>query len=540
MKKTLLLSALLLAFFGCIKAQTVTFQKSIGNGLLDDGKSVLQTNDGDYIICGNTLHIILPLPKIYVIKTNSAGDTLWTNIFYNNSGTYTIESIAQTNDNGYILVGCAYGITHFNQDSWGYFLKLDSSGNIQWNQTFDAFFLLMGHRIQRATCVHQTNDSGYIASGNIVFSDEQTDSVLVSDAFLVKTNAIGDTLWTKCYGGIKDELVNSIDQTANNGYILAGSTNSFCADSLDVFIVRTNSGGDTLWSKRYGGNDNEWANSIKQSNDGGYIIAGTTQSFGAGNKDIYLIHTDANGNVVWSKTYGGIGDEEGNSVQLTDDGGYIIAGSTKSFGAGGNDAYLIKTDSSGNLIWSKTFGDAGDDVGKDIKQTIDGGFVVTGVSGSGGGLSSVLFLKTDRQGMSICNQANPATVTTEVATPYFRVAPLVTLRSFNITKNALIDPTIHGGISNNCVQVSIDEATYNTDNISIFPNPNSGNFTINLVAEIQKGKLEIFNMQGEMIFKEQIANQSKIDINLKSISAGIYLLKLFDHEKQYSYKFIIE
>jgi hypothetical protein len=540
MKKVLLLSALLLVSFGCIKSQTVTYQEAIGYGIYDVGTSVIQTNDSGYIICGKTIPQLSPWFHIFLIKLNSAGDTLWTKVLTTNINgeNIEIESSRQTNDNGFIL----FGSLSYGNHAGIYCLKLDPLGNIQWQSIFRKSAVTVWVT-QFGTCVYQTSDGGYIASGTSQVWGP--DTMLLSEAFLVKTNAIGDTLWIKSYGGTYFETGNSVIQTANNGYILAGSTSetthSFVTDSLDVFIVRTNSGGDTLWSKRYGGNDNEWANSIQQSNDNGYIIAGTTTSFGAGNKDIYLIRTDANGNVMWSKTYGGAGDEEGNSVQLTDDGGYIITGSTTSFGAGSTDAYLIKTDSSGNLIWSKTFGEAGGtNEGLDVKQTNNGGFVLTGSSFSVGGYLSVLYIKTDEQGISTCNQVNPATITTSVASQSFRVAPVVSIGGWYSVIPDFLIPPFRGGTITNCLPVSIDEASSDPDNISIFPNPTSGNFTINLVAEIQKGNLEIYNMQGEMIFKKQIANQSKIDISLKSVSAGIYLLKLSDHEKQYSHKFIIE
>ncbi|MCG2676856.1 hypothetical protein L6304_06800, partial [bacterium] len=144
-----------------------------------------------------------------------------------------------------------------------------------------------------------------------------------------------DTLWTKTYGGKGFDEGSSVQQTSDGGYIIAGCTGSFAGRWLDVYLVRTDANGNALWTKTYGGKDIDGGSSVQQTSDGGYIIAGYTESFGAGGQDVYLIRTDANGNALWTKTYGGKDNDGGSSVQQTSDGGYIIAGCTGSFGAGG-------------------------------------------------------------------------------------------------------------------------------------------------------------------------------------------------------------
>jgi len=138
------------------------------------------------------------------------------------------------------------------------------------------------------------------------------------------------------------------------------------------------------WNRTFGGGDDDWAYFVQQTNDGGYVLVGLTQSFGAGNDDVWLIKTDANGNEIWSKTFGGSKGERGYCVRQTNDGGYIIAGYTMSFGAGGYDAWLIKTDANGNEIWNKTFGKERTDWGYSIQQTSDGGYIIAGYTMSFG------------------------------------------------------------------------------------------------------------------------------------------------------------
>jgi hypothetical protein len=187
-------------------------------------------------------------------------------------------------------------------------------------------------------------------------------------------------------------------QTSDGGYIIAGVTSSF-GNGGDIYLIRTDGNGDTLWTETYGGTEYEQANSVVQMSDGGYIITGTTNSFGAGDYDVYVIRTDASGKTIWTKTYGGKAEDRGNSISLTADGGMIITGYTFSYGAGSCDVYLIKTDSDGNIIWTKTFGGADTDQGYSVVQTTDGGYIITGYSNSfKEGINEVYLIKTDELG----------------------------------------------------------------------------------------------------------------------------------------------
>ena len=222
----------------------------------------------------------------------------------------------------------------------------------------------------------QTHDGGFIMAGLVSVNSTNYDYLAV------KTNASGDTLWSKTYGGIGDEESYAMQQTTDKGFIFAGIDSSSGLGNYNVYLVKTDSLGDTLWTRSYGGSNADFAQAIQQTADGGYIVAGYTSSFGAGNADVYLLKTDANGTLTWSKTYGGSLGDYGYAVKQTADGGYIIAGATSTFGmttdGNYNDFYLIKTNSSGVLIWSKTYGKYGDDWAYGVLQTSDGGYAVTG------------------------------------------------------------------------------------------------------------------------------------------------------------------
>ena len=257
--------------------------------------------------------------------------------------------------------------------------------------TFGGDSLDMGYSVQ------QTTDGGYITTGS-TNSYGNGDS----DVYLIKTDGSGDSIWTKIFGGENQDYCNSVQQTTDGGYIITGRTESYGAGNKDVYLIKTDGNGDSLWTKTFGGTSFDNGISVQQTNDGGYIILGGTESYGAGNRDIYLIKTDGNGDSLWTKTFGGASQDLGNYVQQTNDGGYIVTGVTESYGAGNKDAYLIKTDASGDSLWTKTFGGSKFDLGNSVQQTNDGGYIVTGRTASfGAGSLDVYLIKTDGNGDSL-------------------------------------------------------------------------------------------------------------------------------------------
>ncbi len=238
----------------------------------------------------------------------------------------------------------------------------------------------------------QTSDGGYAVSG-----DTDSSGAGGTDFWLFKTDAAGNMQWNKTYGGALSETCGDMCQTNDGGYALAGNTVSFGAGGLDVYLVKTDAAGNMQWNKTYGGSGSEYALHVSQTGDGGYAMVGYTNSFGAGGNDYWLVKTDAAGNMQWNKTYGGNGAEIAYGVVQTSDGGYVVGGYTISFGAGGNDVWLIKTDATGNMIWNKTYGGTGSDYGYDMVQCSDGGYAMVGYSTSSGG-TQVYLVKTDASG----------------------------------------------------------------------------------------------------------------------------------------------
>jgi hypothetical protein len=226
---------------------------------------------------------------------------------------------------------------------------------VTWTKTFGGTLSDQGYSVQ------QTSDGGYIIAGDSLSFGEGN-----YDVYLMKTDALGNVEWTNTFGGTSSDQGRSVQQTSDGGYIIAGQSHSFGAGVSDVYLIKTDTSGNAVWTQTFGGIGIDEGYSVQQTSDGGYIIAGVTAS------DVYLIKTDGSGNAVWEKTFGGNFGDQGASVQQTSDGGYIIAGDTWSFGAGNYDIYLIKTDASGNVVWTNTFGGELNDHGASVQQTSDG------------------------------------------------------------------------------------------------------------------------------------------------------------------------
>jgi TolB-like protein len=451
------LSVSLVALFTEYAHAQVRFARTYGGTSWDLAYSVQQTSDGGYIMTGGTTSFGAGSGDILLIKTDAFGNVQWAKTY---GGTHSewVESVQQTSDGGYIVAG---GTRSFGAGGLDIFLiKTDANGNIIWAKTYG------GTNDDFTFSVQQTSDGGYIVAG---FAESF--GAGGGDIFLIKTDANGNIIWAKTYGGAGDDRAFSVQQTSDGGYIVAGWTESFGAGIRDILLIKTDAFGNVQWAKTYGGTGDDYALSVLQTSDGGYILAGYTRSFGAGWGDVFLVKTDANGNVQWAKTYGGTWWEQARSVQRTSDGGYILAGTTTSFGAGGNDILLIKTDAFGNVHWAKTYGGLGDEGASSFQQTSDGGYIVTGLTHSfGAGNWDIFLVKTDANGeigsCGIVRNVTP-TVTTPsptVTTPFPSVSspsltpgspsPTITSPTLTVSQVCVLSFDDNVGISESCKPVS--------------------------------------------------------------------------------------
>ena len=336
--------------------------------------------------------------------------------------------------------------------------------------------------------------------------------------------------FARTYGGISDDYASSVQRTPDGGYIVAGYTDSFGAGSDNIFLIKTDANGNVQWAKTYGGTNNDYAYSFQQTSDGGYIVAGRTNSFGAGVYDPFLIKTDANGNLQWAKTYGRTGWDEAYSVQQTSDGGYIVAGYTDSFGAVNWDVFLIKTDANGDVQWAKTYGGTNDEWAESVQQTSDGGYIVAGGTRSfGAGYYDAFLVKTDANGnigsCSIVQNVTPTVITPSptVNTPSPSVSfPSIVINSISPT---IAFPTLT--VSEPC-PLSISESCQIASSIIT---PYKGGIKITKSGEFE---VKVYNVSGVMVKSVKGKDEVKIDL-----SRGVYFVDVVSGGKVIREKVVI-
>jgi len=341
---------------------------------------------------------------------------------YGGGGIDRAYSIQQTEDGGYIVAGDTYsfGVDNFDNNLW--VLKLDANGRIKWQRTYG------GWKSEYAGSIQQTSDRGYIVSGYT-----RSFGAGDYDIWVLKLDSNGDVSWQRTYGGSGYEQLGSrdqsIQQTSDGGYIMSVYTESFCIATYCTLVLKLDAGGNTSWAMKYE-KGTRFNRCIKQTTDGGYIMG---LDGGCGDYDIFILKLDIIGNISWMKAYKGGDDERINSIQQTSIGDYIVTGFTKSFGAGDYDILVLKLDSNGDVSWQRTYGGSGSDFACTIQQTDDDGdgmkndgYIVAGNTSSfGAGSADMWVLKLDGNGKILnCNIINNSNIS---------VSPLYNFSGQNIS-----------------------------------------------------------------------------------------------------------
>lgn len=360
------------------------FVRTYGEADTERGQSVQQTADGGFIVAGQT-YATDKNGDVWLLKTDPKGSEEWSRSF-GGKGTDHGYSVQPTVDGGYIIAGVTEAFPAKWSDVW--IIKTDAYGNEQWNRTFGGFKWDKAHAIQ------QTRDEGYIILG-YTFSFGNGDS----DIWLIKTDSNGDREWNKTFGGADWDYGYSVHQTSDGGYVLTGYTESFGRDWSDIWLIKADSLGNEEWSQTFGNREYDYGHSAQQTSDGGYIAVGVTRAFYPGFEDVWLIKTDGEGREEWNRTFGGRSWDKCYSVAETEDGGFVLSGSTRLMADGGSDVWLIKTDQHGKSQWKRLFHGSKNDEVFSVEQTADGGYVMAGLSEAlDGEASDLLLIKTDPNG----------------------------------------------------------------------------------------------------------------------------------------------
>ena len=446
----------------------IMFQRHYGGSDHEGSSSILELTDGGYLIAGSTTSYGAGGQDGYVIKINESGDTLWTRT-YGGSGNDQFNSIDKTLDNNYIIVGStsSFGPNGYNM----FVVKIDSLGDTIWQKTYGTIYDDGGED------VINTSDGGYIVVGGTV-SGGAYSSVI----YMYKLNSNGDSIWAQNYGKKTSNGAFQVLQTSNSGFIIIGSTSNGTINSRDVYLIKTNSIGDTIWTNTYGGNAVDWGYSVVISNDGFYYITGSTDSYGSGGSDVLIIKVDSNGTEQWLKTVGGTNDDVGGFIVNTVDNKLVITGRTESYGSGGNDLYLMKINETGDTIWTKTYGGNDNDWGGCVRQTADYGFIISGYTYSYGSNSDIYCVKTNQTGVA-----------------------------------------------------GIGEFQLFAPDIFIYPIPCNGNFTIEFTNQPNSAQISLYSIFGQRLYIRNYltVQNAVVSIEIPEISNGNYFLHV-DTDK-YSY-----
>lgn len=506
--KTILLFTLICNLqFALAQAPAIEWQKALGGGSTELGGTIDQTADGGYIVVGQTLSTDGDVLgnvggySYWVVKINNLGVLQWQKTF-GGSGEDFAQSVQQTNDGGYIIAGYTYSndgdITgsRGGLDCW--IIKLNSIGTLQWQKT------LGGSLDDNAQNIQQTQDGGYIVTGWTASNNgDVTGNHGSYDYWVVKLNSTGIIQWQKALGGSSTDDARSIHQTIDGGYIVAGYAVSNNGDvtgnhgSADYWVVKLTSLGVMQWQRTLGGSATDIASSIKQTSDGGYIVAGTTDSTDGdvtgnhGGEDAWVVKLNASGTILWQKTFGGTRGDYALDIQQTNEGGYIVAMYSSSnngdvFVALGNyDYWIVKLSESGIIQWQKTMGGTDSEYANSIQITNDNGYVVAGTTFS-----------------------NNVDVTGNHGRYDFWVVKLAS------------DP--------------LSTPTFNNKELILSPNPT--NSIINFQIENTTiDKITITDLAGKKIMEQ---NGKSNQINVAQLQDGLYLLQIKSGEKNYIAKFI--
>ena len=360
------------------------FDNQYGQGSYDYGRSILQTADGGYISAGNTSTLGNQNGDVLLLKIDESGIEQWIHSL-TFSPSDRANMVLESSESGYIIIGNT--ISPLNESKDILVLKTNQSGHVEWFNRYGSNEDQEGHYILSLT------NGGYIICGQSI--DENTGFNML---YLLKIDSDGSEVWEQTFGGNREDHGYSIIESNDGSFLITGMTENSGDMSGDAWLLKVDLDGNEIWQQTYGGTGVDLSRSLVNTGDG-YIMVGNTSSYGSGNNDVFVIKVNLEGTQEWSNTYGGGGTDIGRAIIKTNDGSFVIAGYTDSFGENsGFNVWLLKIDSLGNLLWDKTFGGDGNDRALSVNQSLDGGFVLTGFSNSIDNASDILIIKTDDKG----------------------------------------------------------------------------------------------------------------------------------------------
>ncbi|HRS53818.1 MAG TPA: hypothetical protein P5250_03850 [Bacteroidales bacterium] len=471
-----------------IKAQIPSFQHTYGLAGFNYGIAAIQTPDSGFVILGNKSGFS-GNTDIYIIKTNKYGLLQWDKAIGDQNLLWA-NDFKQTLDKGFIITGY---INSLNTGGYDFLIiKTDSLANVEWQKNFG------GPDWDMANSVAIMPNVGYIIAGKTYNNTSG-----MADAFIAGINFNGDTLWTKTFGGLGDDVINCIDTTHDGNFIAAGYTNSFGNGNYDFFMVKITPNGDTLWTRTFGHAGDDKAYSVRPTIDGGYVIVGSSNSPPTINLDPWLVKTNSNGIYLWDYIYFNNQDEEFFDVKQKTNGLYVMTGYTTTWGWGNKELFTHVVLGNGDFLHGHTFGGYSDDIGYTAGYASDGGYFFTGTTDSKGiGLTNIFFVKTDSNCYADTN-----------STHVMGLAEITPLNNYKI---------------------------------KLFPNPVKVNNQINVLIELENEESNLFinisDYLGNSIYSNILKinnHQYNLQYNIGNVPTGVYCMSVKGDYISKTVKFIV-
>ncbi len=496
--------AILLTFMFPIHSQaqpTVEWNRSYGGSADDNGRDIQETSDGGFIMISTSnstdgdlfnLGNDSDFNNIWLVRTSYEGDILWQKLLGGN-GQESAGSVVQTFDEGFLVVGTTSSNDEVvsesfgNQDIW--VVRLNADGDIEWEKSFG------GSEHDLGVSGFEDSDGGFIISGFSNSTDgHMTGNAGSHDGLVLKLNTLGDILWQKTIGGEGSETISDISKAEDGGYIVSGITANpeGALSTYDYWLVKLSSNGNNEWERTYGGSNIDKANSVQSLSDGSFIVVGSTFSNDGdigenlGGQDVWVLKLDNEGDIIWEQTYGGSFSDSGYSIQVTSDGGFVIAGFTSSQDGDVDPVnefinyWILKLNNEGVIEWEYSTGGLLMDVAYVIRQTTDGGFIIGGTASSDSG---------DVMGH-------------------------------------------HGEFDFWVVKLDGDplgvRENTSLNNMTFYPNPSNGQFFIRNAGVSGNYNIEVMDISGRRVHTQQatLNANSSIAVNLGHVTAGIYMVKM--------------
>jgi hypothetical protein len=368
MKTAMMLTLLLtLSLIATAVAQPVVdtlWTRTYGGSNNDHARWIQQTTDGGYIVCGYTSSFGGGHYDFWLLKTDADGDTLWTRT-YGGGNRDEASYVEQTSDGGYIVAG--HSLSFGSGDLDIYVVKTNVNGDAEWSRVYGTSDDDYGF------CVRETEDQGYVVCGCT------GPMHLSADVWLLKLDIEGEIVWSRTYGWGGAESANYVEQTTDGGYILGGWTSRSIYSEYSVLLLKTDENGDTLWSCHYGSEHSNGTRQLQQTPDGGYIVS-AWYGVGPQTYDYYLLKTDTDGDTLWTRRYGQSYWNMLRSFDQTSDGGYILGGCA--IPGNNRDFYFVKTDANGDTLWTRSYGTAHFEECYAVQQTEDESYIAVGHTGT--------------------------------------------------------------------------------------------------------------------------------------------------------------